>query len=398
MHTSKHLRICVIGAGTAGLATAIAMAVKGFEVHVFEKHQSLTDLGAGLLIQPQGIRALGQLGVGAQFQRASVPVDRLHGVTHRGWTLVDVPYADGEARAVSRSALSKLLYEAAVSAGARVHFSAEVSGIVVRGERAEIAGVGTSSLFDLVVIADGASAGLAEQCGLVASPQLYPWGALWGLFPVKDWKYSRVLEQRYRTTEQMFGLMPTRQEGDVTYLSLFWSLRNDRYSAWREAPVDDWKRELLSLWPEALPIIEQIHSHDQMSFATYRQARALSLASGPLCVVGDAAHSMSPQLGLGSTLAVQDALMLATQVDEHGARLGAWSYGRHRRLSVKAYQFLSRALTPCFQAQGSGLWRDLLFAAGVRTPGVKYLMYRSVAEPRGVTRCRDSKLESSRGR
>jgi 2-polyprenyl-6-methoxyphenol hydroxylase-like FAD-dependent oxidoreductase len=100
-----------------------------------------------------------------------------------------------------------------------------------------------------------------------------------------------------------------------------------------------------------------------------------------VCVIGDAAHSMSPQLGLGTTLAVQDALALADAVGEHGAIAGAAMYSTRRLGVVHNYQLLSKALTPCFQAHGRGLWRDVLFAAGLKIPGIKKLMYRSIAEP-----------------
>lgn len=82
MPKSKHLTIGIVGAGTAGLACAIALARLGHAVTVFEKHASLRPLGAGLLIQPQGIAALEALGVGAAFQAASVPVTRLLGTCH----------------------------------------------------------------------------------------------------------------------------------------------------------------------------------------------------------------------------------------------------------------------------------------------------------------------------
>ena len=98
-------------------------------------------------------------------------------------------------------------------------------------------------------------------------------------------------------------------------------------------------------------------------------------------MIGDAAHAMSPQLGLGSTLAVQDALVLAGAVEEHGPVAGAAAYSRQRLCAVRNYQMLSKALTPCFQADSGGLWRDMMFAAGLKFPGIPRLMYRSIAAP-----------------
>jgi 2-polyprenyl-6-methoxyphenol hydroxylase-like FAD-dependent oxidoreductase len=201
------------------------------------------------------------------------------------------------------------------------------------------------------------------------------------MFDVEHWPGETMLEQRYRTTRKMYGLMPTARVGGKLRLSMFWSLPRDGYKAWRARPIELWKEELLALWPQSAPVVRQIDRHDQFAFATYWHARARRLAEGRVCVIGDAAHAMSPQLGLGATLAVQDALALALAVQEHGASEGAAAYSGRRLCAVRGYQMLSRALTPCFQDDGGGLWRDGLFALGLKVPGVQRLMYRSIAAP-----------------
>jgi 2-polyprenyl-6-methoxyphenol hydroxylase-like FAD-dependent oxidoreductase len=380
--TKRH-RIGIVGAGTAGLATAIAFARAGHAVDVFEKHPSLATLGAGVLIQPQGVAALDELGVGAAFDAISVPIERLVGQCERGWTLVDIPYTGLQARAVSRTALGGVLERACLALGVRLHFGCDVAAI---GADGTLDAGGTSHDFDLTVIANGASSQLPASTGLAMASTQYTWGALWALIDLDDWPDPHVLGQRYGGTERMFGIMPTERVDGKLRVSLFWSLRSDRYGAWRAAPLEDWKRELLALWPESLPVVDRIHSHAQLAFARYHHARPTRLASGPVCIVGDAAHAMSPQLGLGTTLAVQDALVLAHCVDTHGPIDGAARYSKSRLRTVRAYQALSRTLTPCFQAGGKGLWRDLLFAGALAMPGSRYLMYRSIAAPRRCAR------------
>lgn len=379
--TSGKLRIGIVGAGTAGLATAIAFARSGHHVQVFEKHPALATLGAGLLIQPQGVRALSELGVRDEFDAASVPIDRLLGKNQRGWRLVDVAYPEHHARAVSRSALAHLLLRAALAAGVEVRFNTPIEQVETDSKLGCIRSASERMPFDLVVIADGASSVLPAQAGLAVPSSLYKWGALWTMVDVDHWPHARVLQQRFRSTRQMFGLMPTERRGDKLRLSLFWSLPCAAYPAWKASPLDAWKAQLLDLWPESAPAVEQIHTHDQLAFATYHHAWPRRLAKPPICIVGDAAHAMSPQLGLGATLAVQDALLLAQHVNAQGIAAGALSFAKKRLPAVRAYQALSRALTPCFQADGGGLWRDLLFAAGLHIPGVPWLMHRSIAEP-----------------
>ena len=67
-------RVGIAGAGTAGLATAIAFARAGHAVEVFEKHTGLATLGALVLINTQGVAALHDMGVGPAFEAASVPL------------------------------------------------------------------------------------------------------------------------------------------------------------------------------------------------------------------------------------------------------------------------------------------------------------------------------------
>jgi 2-polyprenyl-6-methoxyphenol hydroxylase-like FAD-dependent oxidoreductase len=382
----KKLRIGVIGAGTAGLATGIALARHGHIVQVLEKHPSQATLGAGVLIQPQGVIALSELGVGEEFKRVSVPIERLVGTCHRGWRLVDIPYRDTEAQAVSRTALGKILLSAALDAGVEIRFNAAVEDIGVDGASAT-ATIGAERLeFDILVIANGASSQLPAKTGLAVASQKYPWGALWGLFDLDQWPNERLLEQRFATTRKMYGIMPTERVGTKLRVSFFWSLPCSGYEQWRASSLETWKATLLELWPESHPVVERISTHDQLTFATYYRARPARLAAPPVCIVGDAAHAMSPQLGLGSTLAVQDALALARNVERLGPVNGLKEYSRARLPSVRAYQALSRMLTPCFQSDSNGLWRDVLFACGLHVPGMRTLMYRSIAAPRSERR------------
>ena len=381
MPNGNSLEVGVIGAGTAGLATAIALACAGHAVTVLEKHRALAPLGAGILIQPQGIAALDALGVGAAFHAASVPVTRLIGTCARNWRIVDIDYGQGEARGVSRTALAQLLLDAALGLGVQLRFASPVERVVVHGAQAALVTPHEDRRFDLVVIADGAASTLPAQVGLAVASTVYEWGALWAMFDVADWAGQALLEQRYGGTRRMYGLMPTARVKDKLRLSLFWSLPCAGYAAWQARSIEDWKAELLDLWPESSPVVEQIVGHEQFALATYRHARAKRLASGPVCMVGDAAHAMSPQLGLGSTLAVQDALALANAVGAQGAIEGGAQYSDERLCAVRNYQLFSKALTPCFQAKGNGLWRDLLFGLGLKLPGIPQLMVRSIAAP-----------------
>ena len=65
-HTEK---IAIAGAGIAGLATAIGLARLGYDVNVFERAGRIEEVGAGLQVGPNAVRALEALGAWPAVER-----------------------------------------------------------------------------------------------------------------------------------------------------------------------------------------------------------------------------------------------------------------------------------------------------------------------------------------
>jgi 2-polyprenyl-6-methoxyphenol hydroxylase-like FAD-dependent oxidoreductase len=66
--------VLVVGAGIAGLATALASSRAGCEVEVVERHGDLAELAAGLTLWPNALRALDGLGGGGEVREESAAV------------------------------------------------------------------------------------------------------------------------------------------------------------------------------------------------------------------------------------------------------------------------------------------------------------------------------------
>ena len=72
-------RIAVIGAGTAGLAAAILLARQHHDVTLIERAPALAPVGAGLLLQPSGLRVLASMGLGQTMAAYGARIDMLYG-------------------------------------------------------------------------------------------------------------------------------------------------------------------------------------------------------------------------------------------------------------------------------------------------------------------------------
>jgi 2-polyprenyl-6-methoxyphenol hydroxylase-like FAD-dependent oxidoreductase len=373
-HPTHHPhRIAIVGAGFAGLASATLLARAGHDVTVFEKFATPQAVGAGILVQPTGLAAMRQLGIEAEVLAHGAQVDWLYGVTPRGRRVIDIRYdrwrAGSYGVGLHRGVLFNALWRAATEAGVQITTVHEVTQL------AEL------QAYDLRVIADGARSALRAQTGLKCKDTVYPWGAVWAVLPDAQRQYGRTLWQWYRQAHEMLGIMPTgltphTQDGAGTpVVSLFWSLRADRYAALQAAGLSAWKNAVLALNPDCAALLEHITSMEQLTWARYHDVVMPSYhtpgSSNCTVVVGDAAHATSPQLGQGTNLALLDAVALADCLSQHSSLPTALAaYTAARKGHTHFYSQASRMLTPLFQSDLTLLpWlRDMFLAYSAGWP------------------------------
>ena len=60
---SRTARVAVIGGGIGGCTAAHALLQKGFDVHVYEAQPELKEIGAGVALGPNAMKALRALGL-----------------------------------------------------------------------------------------------------------------------------------------------------------------------------------------------------------------------------------------------------------------------------------------------------------------------------------------------
>ena len=373
--------VAIAGGGIAGLACAILLRAQGWQAVVFDKAPRPAPVGSGLILQPVGLHVLEQMGLRGRMGALGARIERLHG-TSGGRVVLDVRYDPSGAGApcglaVHRGALFQMLLDAALACGVEIVSAHDV--VAASGGRLDFADGRKSARFDMVIDALGTRSPLSEM------PQAnLPYGALWASLDWCDGFDPAALEQRYEAARKMAGVMPIgRLPGeDRAKAAFFWSLRHDRRDAWRAASIDAWKDEVQALWPRTAPLLEQLHSHDDLVFAAYAHRTLASPVSRECVHVGDSWHCTSPQLGQGANMALLDAYALALALAHHGDRVAALqAYARMRRAHIHLYQTISRVFTPAYQSDSPTIaWlRDWLLAPVSRLPPVPRLLAALVA-------------------
>lgn len=334
--------VIIAGGGIGGLATALTLQQIGVPFTVLEGVRELAPLGVGINIQPNAVRELHDLGIGA---RALESV----GVPAREWALVGLNGNDVYAEprgleagyrwpqyAVHRGRLHMMLYDTlversgrdCVKLGHRVtgyehHSNGTVSAIARRADGSETRVTGT-----MLLGADGIHSAVRAQMH-PDQPPIHWGGAIM-------WR-GTTLAKPIRTGSSFIGLGTHRHRVVVYPISPPDPVTGLAVTNWiAEVTVDKPEERQNTGWFRQVEIEEFAHHFDGWTWDWLDVPDLLRRADvayenpmidrdpvstwqdGPVLLVGDAAHAMYPTGSNGASQAIIDARVLGAMMLEHG--------------------------------------------------------------------------------
>lgn len=310
------MKVIVIGAGMGGLSAAIALSNDGHDVEVYEKVREMRPVGAAISVWSNGVKALNFLGLREQAEALGGDMqtmgyrDGLTGETMCHFSMDPlVEQAGQKPYPMARAALQNMLREA--FGPERVHLGKACTGV------AETDGVvtatfddGTTAQADLLIAADGTHSALRSYVlgheetqrtyrdyvnfnGLVGIDDGIAPSDAWTTF-VGEGKRVSVMPVAHGQFYFFFDVplpqgTPNRPERRVEELK-------EHFGHWCQ-PVQN----LIGAIDPART--NRVEIADIEPFDTWVRGR--------VALLGDAAHSTTPDIGQGGCQAMEDAVVLS---------------------------------------------------------------------------------------
>jgi salicylate hydroxylase len=324
------MKVLVIGGGIGGLALAIALHNNGIEAEVYERYPQFREISSGVVLSANGVKAVDHLaqGLGSKIRAAglpSQPTDPAYPfLNHKGKLKFSMPPDDHESKfgapmvAILRTDLHSILLQTAQDCGVKLVQNAKLTRFeqhdnIVTAYFED----GRQATGDYLVGADGLHSTVRSSLFGAEKPDYLGITSVRGVVENLEHPYGRSGFLTTGPGMQLFSsaIGKNRLYWTATILAPegeWLKLSATEAQTGLTNMVKDWhapSAQMIAQSDPATIILTDIH--DRPALKTWSRGR--------VTLLGDAAHPMSPFMGQGANMALEDAVVLAkalkTQLD-----------------------------------------------------------------------------------
>jgi 2-polyprenyl-6-methoxyphenol hydroxylase-like FAD-dependent oxidoreductase len=335
--------ILVVGGGVAGLTTAAALHRHGFTTELVERQQSWHALGAGFLVQPNGMRMLLSLGLAAGVEDAGAVVRRWQFCDEQGEVLsetdLEALWGDaGPCVGIERSKLQRALLPSVRNLRCRLGTS--VISVVQDDRRVSVGfSDGSTEDYDLVVGADGIRSTVRALTLSAAAPSDLGATNWRSIAPIRPAGLTGL--QMHLGDGCMFGLVPMGAGSTYGFAYVI----QPRFHDPPEGRLDRLRNRFATFGGRVQEYLASLERDDQVICSAMEWMEFEKWHAGRVVLVGDAAHASSPMMGQGGCMAMEDACVLAEELRAAATVESALaSYVSRRKARVEWVQHQSMAV------------------------------------------------------
>lgn len=310
----------VVGGGFSGMSAAIELRKRGIAVDLVEIDPHWRNYGAGISIGGPTLRAFGTLGILEQFLVEGYACDGLDIFSPDGvlLTQVSTPRIAGDevpgSGAVMRPVLANILADSTRASGTDVRLGCTVTELEQDAEGVTVDfSDGSRRRYDLLIGAEGLYSSLRTRLLPEAPQPRYSGQGVWRAVLPRPASITRTM--LWVGDHLKVGLNPVSQD------EMYMFVNEDR-------PVNDFVppeqfliRLKALLEPFSAP--EVCHAKamlDERSLVIFRPLEGLLVEQpwyrGRVVLIGDAVHATTPHLASGACIGIEDAIVLAEELEK----------------------------------------------------------------------------------
>ncbi|WP_417607646.1 FAD-dependent oxidoreductase [Oceanimonas baumannii] len=331
-------RIAIVGAGVAGMALALLARQRGCQVSLYERHSSISTIGAGVTLWPNAMFVLQQMGLKQELEHMGGAPRFMRQFDQSGSRMAEFDIEEVNLLSgfptitILRRDLMNILARALDAVGVTIHFDSPVTTHSIEALRQE---------FDLVVGADGRMNSVVRRVLYQddVPPRYQGFINIIGISKVQQTLTDNAIHD-YRSASERFGIVPVK--GDWCYWAGAWRAELDK-----ERPLSAWYHELhqrFRHWSGPVQHVlngcepaslNRIFVHDIDPLPRWHH--------GNVVIIGDAAHASLPTSGQGAAQALEDAWHLALLLEqEHEPEHILTTFYQRRTIKTSAAQTVGR--------------------------------------------------------
>ena len=333
------MKVLIVGAGIAGLALAKFLEKKA-DVLVIERSKNWKNIGFVLTLFPNGVQMLKKLGAESRLEKLTLKIPGTQVRGNNGETICEIRFKELEKRyapvlEIEREDLHNLMRT--LNRRTKIKMNTTIKDVKETQEGIEVTfNTGRKKNFDIVVGADGINSQLRKYIH-PRTKKDYSGFTFWYAWCPKVFKFPKDTIT-YLGDGKVVGVFPTKNKNHAAIYFTMPAHQHQFEENWKN--VDFLKRYFKDMGGDIPKILESlpeqdptIYHHDDEEIHTYHWYK------GRLVLIGDAAHALSPSLGMGASMALEDAYVLAEEISKKEIPKAFKNYAQRRYPRV---EFLAR--------------------------------------------------------
>lgn len=307
------MKIAIIGAGIGGLTAAALLQEQGHEVEIYERNETVEELGAGIGIGGNVLEKLGNHDLAKGIRNIGQEIEQMAVLDDKGNMLSNVKLKRKTVNLTMKRQDLIDVIQSYVPAqylylGHRiVAIESEPLKMTLKFEHQ------ADESFDLCIAADGIHSNIRQSILPNSKPVYRGYTVFRGLVEDVSIKDEHVAKE-YWATKGRVGIVPLLNHEAYWFISINAKEHDAKFKAFGKPHL----QARFNHFPnEVRAILDKQSETDILLHDIYDLQPLKSFVHQRVVLLGDAAHATTPNMGQGAGQAMEDAIVLANCLSQY---------------------------------------------------------------------------------